>query len=435
MKPIFESLPFNLGDYTVLALVGVHEASDFYVAIHKQVGRNVVIEVLRPEQSVLSPEDFVRITRARASLEMMYLMPVFEFRKEGAYLFAAQEMPKGKSLAQFIEQGEKLSPRQIAQVIYQAALVYSNCREARYRSMSFTADMIFVSRNPNMVSFISPVRQRSAILPADAESMSQLGSILKQVLPQHIHGEKDAALLVDMLLDSSSAKLNSWDDVVYVALNLIDFIDENSITRPSLMIHHGESKKKRFIWFALLFSTLSIGLGLLMGYLCSDEKPVAKPIKGNSYERVKLNGDVVELLRAPVSGEQFASFLSSFEKLSEAEKKSLLQGLPADAQKILSDSLQDIVAIRAADEVLVSHSEAVAYARFNGGQLPQASVLKAYQKKFDSKRIEEWVSDTQVDLFERRCYYSLSPQFELHAALPSLYEVQRRAFRVIRKKP
>ncbi len=418
-EPDFQNLPTRLGVYTLTELLGSHGISDLYLATQSHMERGVVVQVLRPGSDKAAVDYFLRMVRAKSAAELPGVCRVLESMMSGNVWFLTHEQPDGSSLAQLARDGRRLSVQQSCRIIRAASELYSEAQGKQLCMGALRADSIFVHGEEG-VHFLSPV------LPGDAEAselheqMVGLAAALEPVLPMDVPGQTRVATLVQWIREGYEGEHLDWSAVGSTA----DIIREqtapllargtaqhtNSRTVALKMESLRARRKARRIIIRSSVGALVVLAMAGIGALCAPEVGESLPVreKGYVYCMAEDGQSTVRVMERPVSIREYQRFLAAFEdpNLSINRRNAINRGVPTDCaahtpadwlaqQKAaeMGEAWQGMKLSPKSPVRGISLWDAVAYANYAGGALPDAPMLEAVRAEVGTEaEVEEWTT-------------------------------------------
>lgn len=112
----------ELGGYRIEAFLGAGPVGKVYRARQVSLDRPVALKVLRPGMATREEVliRFRREAKAAATIKHPHLIEVFDFGEAGGLYYYAMELVEGRSLARYLERGEKFTERECIEVGRQA---------------------------------------------------------------------------------------------------------------------------------------------------------------------------------------------------------------------------------------------------------------------------------------------------------------------------
>lgn len=403
MSPIFPELPHTLGDYTLKRLLGQYEFSDLYMARQDVVERSVVLEVLPAEHSADQLEFFVGAARARVSANSPHVGQVFEAVNSDGYWHVVQELPAGISLGTLAAQGKRLTPDQVCSIIACAAELYQDCAAKGLAAGPLGMVSIYVTPGGE-THFLSPVIAGNYNPEHRGLLMNALAAAVSPLLPARVMGSTRLRTLVSWLSQGFEGQMLEWAAIGSTARLIQEQLNQNAlrpqtqIISPSVVAQKrtaSRSRRKRL--YATAWGAGALLLILLIGSLGR----LLSPPPEQCYVPIKGTGENVR--SQPVSIGAYASFLESFQAMSEQARRRLHEDMP---EEVGNHTPLDWEAMyRAASEgerwhkrqltlespvTNVSYWDALAYARYTHARLPEADGLASVVHHSGSPLPEEW---------------------------------------------
>jgi serine/threonine protein kinase len=112
-----------LGDYQIVGVLGVGGMGKVYRAVHRLMGREVAIKVMREAQAedVSASRRFEREVRALAQLSHPNIVTAYDAREEHGLVYLVTELIHGEDLAKRVARKGPLKPRDAMYYAWQAA--------------------------------------------------------------------------------------------------------------------------------------------------------------------------------------------------------------------------------------------------------------------------------------------------------------------------
>jgi serine/threonine protein kinase len=113
----------SLGPYLITEWIGQGGMGQVFKAVHRVMGREVAVKVLPLEKATEEARQaFMREIRLQAGLDCPYLVRAFDAGQDGRVHYLVTEYVPGTDLRQLVRIQGRLSMRQAARVVMQAAL-------------------------------------------------------------------------------------------------------------------------------------------------------------------------------------------------------------------------------------------------------------------------------------------------------------------------
>lgn len=417
--PIFQNLPHQLDDYTLLRLIESREHTDLYLARQGHVGRNVILEILHPASQEGMLAGFIETTQLRAKTTLPHVTRVLEALQAGDVWFMAQEQPQGSSLMEWLADGRHLTPLQAAKLLSAAAEMYESCAESGKQALPFSWGDIFID-DAGTPHFLSPITTGE---PADEDKslhMQLLAQCIIPVRPLEGEGCDKIAAMIQWLQDGYEGQLLEWVNIAATAQVVISELsalepvvktEEEVVVEQSRQRRQSRQTRRKVLRHVLtvagvLAITLTIGsMGIVVANLRQEQ---VSPVSADSV-LCKTQFGTVKAMRHPVSIEDYNRFLREWETMTPEYRAVLNEGMPAHITNHTPTGWNDIFVaaslhkeyqgIQLSPEspaINVSYWNALAYARHKGGQLPNLALLQAIHAEVTPSQVSEWVTDTNT---------------------------------------
>lgn len=212
-----------LGNYQVLERLYVEKEAETYRALQVAVQRPVALVLLRPEH--LKKPDIVKKfkerERVKASLTHPRIAPLYEAGEANGWLFYTRELPRGRSLAEVSQTGEKLSERRLAEVLFGVAEAMQHATERGYHHRTLVPRDIYI----------------------DAEHQASIVNIFRPAVAEKRDARADVRAFLDLLrpiasegkarglLQSLAEANHDWNSLLTALDDVRDDMRERSIVR------------------------------------------------------------------------------------------------------------------------------------------------------------------------------------------------------------
>ena len=436
MSAIFPILPTSLGIYNLTRFLGAHELTELYLAQQSYVERAVVMEVLRPEAGPAEVAAFLESARCRASVTLPHVCPVLEASQEAGLRFLIQELPPGHPLAQFLAEQGKLSSQQAYELIQAVADLYCACREQGLAARPPAPETVYWDADGS-VSFFSPVVAGEPTEELRAAQMAALADMLERAMDPGELAVSNIAVIIHWLrtgyggaplqwrpLAASLQTLRrrrarggqgpaAWWQRVRAALSSRRTLRQ--VLRPAL----------RVVGLLAVCAAVVAGvseIGARYDYGAAPELPAVDA----RWVHCRLpGGELGRVAVRPVSIEEYEAFLTAWGKMSAAERAALHRDMPAEAalNHTPADWAAQLAAAQAGrawnGELLcpeapvrgVSYWDALAYARYVGGLLPTAAMLRTARRNAPDPEyvVGEWTGTSREAPFPYEPYRIVYP--------------------------
>lgn len=249
-----------LGNYQVLERLYVEKEAETYRALQVAVQRPVALILLRPEH-LKKPEiveKFKERERVKASLTHPRIAPLYEAGEANGWLFYTRELPRGRSLAEVSQTGEKLSERRLAEVLFGVAEAMQHATERGYNHRTLVPRDIYIDAE-HQASIVNIFR------PAVAEKRDDRADVRAFLdLLRPIASEGKARGLLQSLADAN----HDWTSLLTALDDVRDDMRERSIVRKieaeSLPVD-ASGRKPWWVWVVVAVVLIVVAaLGALM---------------------------------------------------------------------------------------------------------------------------------------------------------------------------
>lgn len=445
MPAIFPELPHTLGVYTLVRLLETRPDGDLYEATQSHVERAVVVEVIRPGATRAEEARFLESARMRVAADVLpNVGQVYESLKADGLWFLTQELPKGTSLAQLAENGQRLSVRAVCRIIEETARIYGLCLQAGLSTRSLSAASIFLDE-AETPRFLSPVTAAQEESPVDAADMAALADALRPVRPKGVPGENRVLTLLQWLREGYEGQQLDWNTHAASARTVLEQLGQDKEAEnedaPSdaTLKRRGRKARRKVLQAAgygaalVAIFTACASLGLLFSPM---QRLEVRPAVHNGSVFCNDQGRTVVLAARCVSRAEYGRFLDAWKAMSAEERRRTDIVACTDHIPLGWDDTRD-----AAPVTGVSYADALAYARFAGTELPTAEqVQAALTARRPADALWEWTAGGRSSLPAALCdsVAILMPHAADTAPLSADSAVQRDAaftFRIVIPSP
>lgn len=212
-----------LGNYQVLERLYVEKEAETYRALQVAVQRPVALVLLRPEH-LKKPEivrKFKERERVKASITHPRIAPLYEAGEANGWLFYTRELPRGRSLAEVSQTGEKLSERRLAEVLFGVAEAMQHATERGHHHRTLVPRDVYIDAE-HQASIVNIFR------PAVAEKRDARADVRAFLdLLRPIASEGKARGLLQSLADAN----HDWNSLLTALDDVRDDMRERSIVR------------------------------------------------------------------------------------------------------------------------------------------------------------------------------------------------------------
>ncbi|MFI3242854.1 MAG: SUMF1/EgtB/PvdO family nonheme iron enzyme [Akkermansia sp.] len=402
MPATINELPQQVGDYTLLSLLGSQHDRSFYEAQQIHVGRIVIVELINAKTTNISREHFVESARVRVAEQIPGVMPVYEAVELDDYWLVCQERPKGKSLAELASANERLTPFAVCRLLEQVCELYHYCNAQRIRSNCLTANTVY-QLSEEQFCFLSPARSLGEEEVSRSIKMAELAELIIPVLPNNnAEGQNRVYTLISWLQDGYDGQLLNWGTIGSTASLIIEqlhpeLVKDLAETQDNEGLLQGRRHRGRQL-------PVCVGLlALLFGALLASIVQWIQPNKldPNHYEELIINEKQLATMIHPISVLDYQRFLSRIERMSPSDLERLHKGIPEDSRKHKptnwGEQMEQLHDKKTCTKPVhsVSYWDAIVYARLNRASIPTAAQLQFIKQETDKNDLAEWSRDTQ----------------------------------------
>lgn len=404
MNPIFPELPHQLGVYTLTRLMELRQNSVLYEAQQTHVDRSVVLEVLQPGVSAAEEADFLAQARHRGTAgDIPHVAEVFEFLRSDGIWFLTQELPLGRSLADIAAAGEKLRVLQICCVIEAAAEMYSECADAGLSTLALPPTSIFVEQNGE-THFLSVLVEGAG--DSTESQMQAIAAALWELCPtEKEQGLGRTVTLLQWLAEGYEGRFLEWREIRETASTIVTQLRENAQPESNKPLHArlrervnrnpGVQRAREFLrhWGGPLGCAACVIIAMsCMGTLFGLGGPDTSEAAGKSGIFCHQEGKTEQVMRYPVSVQQYADFIREFAALEAEAQQMLLSSIPGSCDNLapLNWETQRASTDREAAVTGVTYWQALLYAHHRGGDLPTANQIQTVLSTVNGYVEMEW---------------------------------------------
>jgi type 1 glutamine amidotransferase/predicted Ser/Thr protein kinase len=190
----FPSLPAEFGRYRVLQLLGKGGMGAVYLAEDTQLGRRVALKLPSFDASA-SPqrvERFLREARSAAALHHPNICTLYDAGREAGRPFLTMAYVEGHSLAEALEKGRPLPPRQAVELVRKIAVALRHAHEKGivHRDLKPANVMVTAAGEPVIMDF--GLAKRLSDSDAHEARLTHEGAVLgtpTYMAPEQVRGE------------------------------------------------------------------------------------------------------------------------------------------------------------------------------------------------------------------------------------------------------
>lgn len=416
-EPDFENLPTRLGVYTLTELLGHDALTDLYLARQRHVERGVVVQVLRPGADKAATDYFLKTVRTRGLVTLPGISHVLESKNVGNVWFLTHERPGGHNLAQMAAAEERLGSAQTCAVIETVARMYAAAEEKNIAMEGLEPHSIYV-RDDNTVRVLSPVICGEHNPETAVAHMQALAAAIRLVQPINVPGQGRVATLLQWMEQGYDGHYLSWSAISTTAEQIrtqtapllnpdaVENIGTDSVGRRVRLKQAMRRQRRRLL--ALLGAALFVVLMGVAGAMLSPDAVEPLPAVSGRYLYVKAEQGERRVMLRPVTIREYQRFLNVYEDPSatnQFRRAAINKGVPADfTSHTPAEWQQQLQAVDSGEPwhgnrltprspvCGVSYWDALAYANFQGGELPSAAVVATAREHAagNNSLPEEW---------------------------------------------
>jgi formylglycine-generating enzyme required for sulfatase activity len=310
-----------LGSYQVLDRLYIENEAETYRAVQVSVQRPVALVLLKPEY-LKKPEvvaKFKERIRVKASLTFARIAPLYEAGEANGWLFYTREIPRGRTLDEIKESGERLSERRVIEVLHGITEAMEHATSRGYHHRSLAPRDIYVD-GEHQASITNIFRQATT---AKRDAKADVKALL--LLLKDVANEGKARGVLETLQNGQ----HDWSGLLDALDEIRDAMREHSIvkkieaeTLPATVAR----ERPWWLWLAAIAILIAAAFsGALTNGIVPSSKPkkaastsVAwRPIPAGTFEyqkneRVKLPDYWIRQTEVTIA--QYAEFLTELKK-------------------------------------------------------------------------------------------------------------------------
>ncbi len=184
-----------LGNYVIKGLLYKEAETETYRAVQRSVNREVALVLLKPElmENVAAMTDFKERSRIKAAITHPRIAPLYEAQQINGHAFYTREMPRGRSLDELVQAGEKYGEKTLVHLIAGVSEAMSQAALLGYHYRMPSPRDIFVDseHEASIVNVFRPQTNKRRNHPADT------GRFLLMLRPL-CHGTRARHLVDDL---------------------------------------------------------------------------------------------------------------------------------------------------------------------------------------------------------------------------------------------
>lgn len=314
-----------VGDYRLVRLIARGVGTKTWEAYQLSLQRPVVLEILRQDwaQDEEVHRAFVDDVKAKASVKHPVVGHVYEASRLPEATFLAREILKGRTLDQWLEEGLRLPPAEVAQQLESIASAYRELESTGTATVALAAHYIDYDPRTELVR-LTNLSIDGAPDPALAQQDKEvLGELYLQLLERGKPGSVRIASLLVHLTDQEREVPVTWRQIEELArrvrLELAEHETQGEIRREERKV---KKTYNQILKFGAAIGASFVVLGMVHYFLKRSET-VAPRVPVQPVEWVPLPEKVAEgaekavrtrqLSREEVTVGQYAQFLEAMD--------------------------------------------------------------------------------------------------------------------------
>jgi formylglycine-generating enzyme required for sulfatase activity len=310
-----------LGSYQVLDRLYIENEAETYRAVQVSVQRPVALVLLKPEY-LKKPEvvaKFKERIRVKASLTFARIAPLYEAGEANGWLFYTREIPRGRTLDEIKESGERLSERRVIEVLHGITEAMEHATSRGYHHRSLAPRDIYVD-GEHQASITNIFRQATT---AKRDAKADVKALL--LLLRDVANEGKARGVLETLQNGQ----HDWSGLLDALDEIRDAMREHSIVKKIEAETLPATVARERPWWLWLAGIAILIAAALSGALTNGIVPSSKPKKAASTsvawrqipagtfeyqknERVKLPDYWMRQTEVTIA--QYAEFLAELKK-------------------------------------------------------------------------------------------------------------------------
>ena len=310
-----------LGSYQVLDRLYIENEAETYRAVQVSVQRPVALVLLKPEY-LKKPEvvaKFKERIRVKASLTFARIAPLYEAGEANGWLFYTREIPRGRTLDEIEESGERLSERRVIEVLHGITEAMEHATSRGYHHRSLAPRDIYVD-GEHQASITNIFRQATT---AQRDAKADVKALL--LLLKDVANDGKARGVLETLQNGQ----HDWSGLLDALDEIRDAMREHSIVKKIEAETLPAAVARDRPWWLWLGAIAILIAAALSGALTNGIVPSSKPKKAASTsvawrqipagtfeyqknERVKLPDYWIRQTEVTIA--QYAEFLAELKK-------------------------------------------------------------------------------------------------------------------------
>lgn len=384
----------KLGDYQLGRVVAEGSRTITYEADQISVRRKVLLEQVKPEElgNEGVVESFLTDVRAKAALDYPAIASVYEAVRGEEAVYFVREKPPGRSLAEMVEAGDRLKPRQVLRMLERLGEVSVYLSEHRVRTEDLKAGDLYFEE-PDVLRLDNLAVEGAVNVSTRRRDREMIASLLGKLVEEGQPGATRTGRLLGLLGGEDPP---NWPSVGHtagkLAHDLADPSKEGSATGPALEGDNGglSAGVIGLVALIVLAALAAVGGAYLLGQRGSSAaRPLGQMVEITKAKAFGADGEVL-LLPAfwidahEVTVAEYGEFLKALEVIAEDQRHAYdhaeqpeekVDHVPdewASLMKAIEDGepWQGLKVNLNCPVVNVDWWDAFAYANWRGGRLP-----------------------------------------------------------------
>lgn len=309
-----------LGSYQVLDRLYIENEAETYRAVQVSVQRPVALVLLKPAY-LNKPEvvaKFKERIRVKASLTFARIAPLYEAGEANGWLFYTREIPRGRTLEEIEESGDRLSERRVTEVLHGITEAMEHATSRGYHHRSLAPRDIYID-GEHQASITNIFRQATT---ASRDARADVKALL--LMLRTVANEGKARGMLETLQNGQ----HDWSSLLDALDEIRDAMREHSIVKKieAETLPAVTSERPWWLWVLAILTLIIVAVfgALTNGVLPAGGKPPATstavawqsipagPFEYQKNERITLPG--FWMRKTEVTIAQYAEFLTELKK-------------------------------------------------------------------------------------------------------------------------
>ncbi len=201
----------TLGAYKIIRQLGEGQWGPVYAAIQISINRSVGLKILAPDRAkdLTLKSRFVSDARAKANVQHPSILSVYEAGEVDGYSFYAHEFVDGRSLADLIKNGEKLSEAEALKVLRAAAegLAYLQANHLAHSALDAAHIYVPKGAHPRLANIATQAGGQEL---TPEKEIRTLGTALMAVLTGAQNLSEGLKTMLDRMVKPGPNTITTW---------------------------------------------------------------------------------------------------------------------------------------------------------------------------------------------------------------------------------